>query len=81
MRAPEQQDIYIHLTGRDKKRIGVAARDDGVAMSKPNPETAVRHDLGERQVRRVDIEIAFHELQIRRDLTEEFKGVAICKVA
>lgn len=48
MRAPKQQDIYIHLTGRDKKSVGVAARDDGVAMSKPNPETAMRHNLGKR---------------------------------
>ena len=52
-----------------------------MAMGKPNPETAVGHNLGERKIRRVDIEIALDELQIGGNLTEEFEGVAVSQVA
>lgn len=47
MRTPPEQDIYVHLTGRDEERIGIPGRNDRMAMSKPNPETPVGYDFGQ----------------------------------
>jgi hypothetical protein len=42
--APEQ-DVDIHLAGSDQEGVGVAIRDDGVAMSKSDPQVSMFNNL------------------------------------
>ena len=39
------------------------------------------HNFREREVRCVDVKVTFHELQVGRELAEEFEGRAVCEVA
>jgi hypothetical protein len=81
MCASPKEDINIHLARGNEQRIGVPRRDNGVAMGKSDPETPVRYHLGEREIRRVDIEIALDQLQVGCNLSQEFKGLAVREVA
>ncbi|PKX94421.1 alanine--glyoxylate transaminase [Aspergillus novofumigatus IBT 16806] len=45
MCASPQQDIYVHLAGRDQEGIGIARRNDGMAMSKANAEATTTQRL------------------------------------
>lgn len=47
MGAAPEQHIDIPLTGGDQEGVGIARRNDGVAMRKADAETAVGHDFGE----------------------------------
>ena len=50
-------------------------------MGEANAKTPVRGDLGERKIRRIDIEITFYQLQVRRDLAKELESVAIRQIS
>ena len=52
-----------------------------MAMRESDTKTAMRHDFGQGEIRRVDIEITLDELKVWCDLSEEFEGIAICEVA
>ncbi len=40
----------------------------------------MRHDFREGKIRGLDIKIAFHDLEVRSDLTEEVVGFLVGKV-
>lgn len=50
-------------------------------MGKSDAQTAMSHDLGQRQIGRVDIVVSLDELKVRGDLAEELKGLAVGEVA
>lgn len=52
-----------------------------MAMSEANAKTPVRGDFGEGKIRRIDIEITFNQLQVRRDLAKELESVAIRQIS
>lgn len=81
MGATPEQDVDVHLARGDQQGVGVARRDDGVAMGEADAEAAVGDDLGERQVGRVDVEIALHQLQVGGHLAEKLERMAVGQVA
>lgn len=50
-------------------------------MREPDPQGPMRHDFRGRKVRRVDVEVAFDDLQVRRDAAEEVVGGGVGEVA
>lgn len=64
MGAAPQQHIHIQMPGRDQQAIGVARRDDGVAVRESDAQAAVGDDFGEGQVGRLDVVVAFYDLQV-----------------
>lgn len=81
MRASPQQDINVHLAGSNQQSISIARRNNGMAMGESDTETPVSHDFGKREVGRVDIVVSLDKLQVRCDLAEELKGLAVGQVA
>jgi hypothetical protein len=62
VRAAPQQDIDVHLARRNQQAVAVARRDDRVPVREADAQRAVRDDLGEREIRRFDVEVAFDDL-------------------
>jgi hypothetical protein len=52
-----------------------------VPVREADAQRAVRDDLGEREVGRFDVEVAFDDLQVRRDAAQEFVRFAVRDVA
>lgn len=52
-----------------------------MAMGKADTQAAMGNDFGEREIGRVDIEVALDQLEVWGDLAEEFEGVAVREVA
>lgn len=50
-------------------------------MRETYPQRAVRHDPRERQVRRLDIEVALDDLQLRRDAAQELVRLFVREIA
>lgn len=46
MRATPEQNINVHLTGRDQQRISIIGRDDRVAMGEADAQAAMRDNFG-----------------------------------
>lgn len=67
MRAGPEQDVDVHLTGGHQEAIRVGGRDDGVTVGEADAQLAVRDDLRQRQVRRLDVKVPLDHLQVRRD--------------
>lgn len=67
MRAAPQQHVDVQLPGGYQQAVCVAGRDDGVAMGEAYAQGAMCDDLAEREVRCVDVEVALHDLQVRRN--------------
>lgn len=80
MGATPKQDIDVHLPGCDQERIRVTRWDDGVAMCEANAQAAMVDNLGEREVRGVDIEVTFDHLQVGGYLAEEVIGLAVGEI-
>lgn len=57
-----KKNIDIHLPGRNEQGIGIAGWDYSMAMGESNTETSMRHNFGQGEIWRVDIEITFDEL-------------------
>lgn len=55
------------MSRSNEQGVGIAGRNDGVAMGKADAETAECNHFGERQVGRVGIEVALDQLQVRRE--------------
>lgn len=81
MRATPEQNVDVHLPGCNQQRIRVAGRDDGMAVCEANAQATMVDNLGEREVRGVDIEITFDHLQVGGYLAEEVIGLAVGQVA
>lgn len=50
-------------------------------VRKPDPQVPVRRHFRKRQVRSLDIEVAFHDLDVGRDAAQELVRFLVCKVA
>ena len=50
-------------------------------MCEAYAQRAMRDDLGKREIRRFDVEVAFDYLQIWRNGPQELVRVAVCDVA
>ncbi len=81
MGAAPKQDIDIHLPRRDQQGVGVGGRDDGVAVGETDAEGAMGDDFGEGELGGFDVEVAFDDLQVGRDLPEEVVGFFAGEVA
>jgi hypothetical protein len=81
VRAAPQQHVDVHLAGCNQQTVAVARRHNRMSMCKADAQRAVRHDLGQREVGRLDVEVAFYDLQVRRDGAQELVGVAVGDVS
>lgn len=52
-----------------------------MAMGEANAQTSMSDDFGQRKIGGIDVKVALDELKIGGNLSEEFKGIAIRKVA
>lgn len=57
-----KKNIDIHLPGCNEQCIGIAGWDYSMAMGESDTKTSMRHDFGQREIRRVDVEITLDEL-------------------
>lgn len=62
------------MPGRDQQRIGIPGRDDGVPVGEADAQAAVGDGFRERQVGRVDVVVAFDDLQVRGQGAQEVVG-------
>ncbi len=81
MGAAPEEDVDVHLASRDQERVRVGGRDDGMSMGEADAQLAVRHDLRQRQVGRVHVEVALDHLQVGRDGPEELIRLLVRQVA
>jgi hypothetical protein len=79
--AAPQQHIDVHLAGGDEQRVGVARRDDGVAVGKADAQGAMGDDAREGEVGGLGVEVALDDLQVGGDGAQELVRVAVGEVA
>jgi hypothetical protein len=81
VRAAPQQHIDVHLARRNQQAVAVARGHNRVPVREADAQRAVCDDFGEREVGRLDVEVALYDLQVRRDGAQELVCVAVGDVA
>ena len=78
--AAPAEDVDVELVGLGQQQVGLGG-DEGEALDESDAQRAVRHDLRQRQRRRLDVEPALDDLQVRRDRPQVLVRVLVRQVA
>ena len=81
MRPSPQENVDIHLSRSDQEAVRIRLGDHGMTVSKANSEATVLDNFGQGEVGRIRIEVAFDNLKVGCNRSEEVVGFLVCDVA
>lgn len=81
MCATPQQHVDVHLPCHDQQAVGIAGRNDGVAMGEAYAQRAMRDDFGEGETGSFRVVIALDDLKVRGDGAEVVVRFAVGQIA
>jgi hypothetical protein len=78
--AAAAEDVDVETVGFGEEQVGLV-RDECEAFEEADADTAVRHNLCEREGSRLDIVTAFDNLEVWCDGAKVLVGLLVCEVA